>query len=1351
MIRNPLIRRRKSSRFQPGVSSRSCSEQREQRPAATAERRPAFQNTRYAFYRRFVAFLNNRFSSQGVARSTRVRPELCQLEDRLVPTLSFTPVFGPFTPDTTVSHNGAVLVNPSVVLIFEPGSYWNAPTGITVQDVDNAALNIANSSFTDPVGQYGSTGRTTISFSITEDVIPFTTNAAGVQGFRENDLSNAADGWMTYTDVTSAASDRSIYFVVTPPGVVDFDSGAWGYHRSRMHTENITGGSISAPVPFGWLGINVDGTQGATTQSEIDDVSRTFSHELVEARTDPYIFVDNGDPIGDANRFYPGANWFTHGFDEIADFEPDGRDYTYRLPNGTVVEPYWSQNTQSFVVADGNNQVFTLNPVWPLNGAGLPMPRNDKGEVDFLHQYDLVVNGDQTFNQDDAITIETIPSGIQAGGVLVTENGETVSFGAGQIRNLTVNAGAGNDTVTVESLPATVALTINLGGQSDDNVQITPTSGYASDVQGSVSIIGTAGNGHLTIDDHNAPANHQITDTINGNAIIRHDALLAIALPVDYTISFQGIGGLNIYTGNSTKSVAVQASQFHSPMIIDVFGTGSTSVIMNDTNTLDSGVVYSLESNDITRSSAFFGNPVTVGYENVASVTINASSSFAATYDIVSTVGKPVTINAGSQGNTFNVGDGATPLDANLATLNIVGSGTNNNLVLDDRGTEVSGLPETLSFDLSATATGGSVVRTHSITYTDAFGPFTLTSQETFNYSGIQNVAIFGGSVGSQFQINSTPSGTSTHLTTGDGADTMDLVASAGPLFIDNVSGIDSLTAGSAAPALGGNLQGITGPLTVSSSGGQVNLFLDDSSDTTGRTVTISPTVIAGLAPGQIQLTAGAVIPNTILGGQGSDTFHITSPAVKTFVRGGAGSDTLVGPDATSTWTIGGPASGTVDSASFTEMETLRGGSMEDLFRFQSGGTVPGVLDGGGGINTLDYSPDGGVAATVNLQLHAASRIKRGTAGGYGDIHHFVGSGAAGDNLVGLNTLNNWSITAANAGNVNGLAFSGFENLFGGSMTDNFKFGPAGSVTGTINGQSGTDRLDYSGNGGAAISVSLQTSAAARIHSGQPGGFTSIESIIGSSSTADTLVGANTTNLWQITGTSAGQVNTVAFQNIERLIGGSSVDTFKMSPAGRITAIQGGGGSDWLDYSLFPAANPVQVNLTTGSATNVGGGRAGAAAGIKNAIGGSGNDSLIGSTAGSILIGGAGADTLTAGGGRSILIGGAGADTMTGGGADDLLIGGTTSFDMDKAALAAILNEWQRTDETYAQRIADLRAGTGFALGHKLVLGTTVLDDAFVDVLKGNGGLDWFFANLGPSGTTDTIQDRNTGGAEQVN
>ena len=149
---------------------------------------------------------------------------------------------------------------------------------------------------------------------------------------------------------------------------------------------------------------------------------------------------------------------------------------------------------------------------------------------------------------------------------------------------------------------------------------------------------------------------------------------------------------------------------------------------------------------------------------------------------------------------------------------------------------------------------------------------------------------------------------------------------------------------------------------------------------------------------------------------------------------------------------------------------------------------------------------------------------------------------------------------------------------------------------------------------GTAITVNLQTLAAPRLKGGNPGGFANIESLVGSSSTGDTLIGANVNNLWQITSTSAGQVGTLAFLNIEHLMGGTGIDTFKFSPApAESPSIKGGGNlGDWLDYSLFPATQPVSVNLATGSATSVGGGAAGAATGIQNVSGSAGNDTLVG-------------------------------------------------------------------------------------------------------------------------------------------
>jgi Ca2+-binding RTX toxin-like protein len=160
----------------------------------------------------------------------------------------------------------------------------------------------------------------------------------------------------------------------------------------------------------------------------------------------------------------------------------------------------------------------------------------------------------------------------------------------------------------------------------------------------------------------------------------------------------------------------------------------------------------------------------------------------------------------------------------------------------------------------------------------------------------------------------------------------------------------------------------------------------------------------------------------------------------------------------------------------------------------------------------------------------------------------------------------------------------------------------------------------------------------------------------------------------------------------------------------------------------------------TGTATGVAG-----VSGIENATGGSGNDTLIGNSAinvlsggngNDILIGGGGNDTLNGGNDQDLLIGGTGSDLIHGNSSDDILIGGTTVFanettqTVNLTALDAILAEWQRTDETYSQRVAHLLGtSTGGLNGSYLLNSSTVFNDGSVDTLFGDAGLDWFLAS----------------------
>jgi extracellular elastinolytic metalloproteinase len=140
-------------------------------------------------------------------------------------------------------------------------------------------------------------------------------------------------------------------------------------------------------------------------------------------------------------------------------------------------------------------------------------------------------------------------------------------------------------------------------------------------------------------------------------------------------------------------------------------------------------------------------------------------------------------------------------------------------------------------------------------------------------------------------------------------------------------------------------------------------------------------------------------------------------------------------------------------------------------------------------------------------------------------------------------------------------------------------------------------------------------------------------------------------------------------------------------------------------------------------------------------FGGAGDDHLEGGGGNNVLVGGDGNDSLTGGRGRDLLIGGAGSDDILGKGGDDILVGGTTAWDVNQAALNALLQEWTRADADYATRVAHLRGDLAGGLnGTYLLNSTTVFDDGAADALTGGSGTDWFWAGLG-----DVIRGRKAG------
>ena len=127
---------------------------------------------------------------------------------------------------------------------------------------------------------------------------------------------------------------------------------------------------------------------------------------------------------------------------------------------------------------------------------------------------------------------------------------------------------------------------------------------------------------------------------------------------------------------------------------------------------------------------------------------------------------------------------------------------------------------------------------------------------------------------------------------------------------------------------------------------------------------------------------------------------------------------------------------------------------------------------------------------------------------------------------------------------------------------------------------------------------------------------------------------------------------------VDSVLGGDGNDTINPGTGGFQSGevFDGGAGTDLLEFGTY--ANHYRVDLSLGQFDTISGGFLSTLTNIENVNAGSGNDSIIGSTAGNVLDGGAGNDTLEGRSGNDTLLGGVGNDTLIDSGAGSLLDGG---------------------------------------------------------------------------------------------
>lgn len=186
-----------------------------------------------------------------------------------------------------------------------------------------------------------------------------------------------------------------------------------------------------------------------------------------------------------------------------------------------------------------------------------------------------------------------------------------------------------------------------------------------------------------------------------------------------------------------------------------------------------------------------------------------------------------------------------------------------------------------------------------------------------------------------------------------------------------------------------------------------------------------------------------------------------------------------------------------------------------------------------------------------------------------------------------------------------------------------------------------------------------------------------------------------------------------------------------------VFSVWDGGGNDTLDFSGFTQNQKINLNET--SFSDVGGlvGNVSIAKGVtvENAIGGSGNDLLIGNAAANVLKGGAGNDIIFGGGGADQLWGGSGNDTFVFGASSDSKPGAADKiFDFTSGS-----DKIDLTGITKGAGLTFVNAFTGHAGDAVLSYASgTNLGTLAVD-FSGHGVADFLVTTVGQAAVSDIV------------
>jgi hypothetical protein len=769
--------------------------------------------------RRWIERFVGRGSGRRKPAARRRAPlEVEALEQRTVRTLVVTPHF---KYPTESDQGGLRLNSPPIYLIFW-GTYWATtasngdPSKPSAAEVTTALKGVVGSAYLSGLTQYGVDGRA----SVASPGVIQNNNPPG--NFGDSDIAGEVADQMYAGNVPAVivhglpnmAYGTGIYVVVTPPGLTSPNEGNGASDNGTGFSFNLVRGC--AEMQDIWLGgLSANGDPNNATV--LDYYVGNFSHELAENITDPLAggsFLSWKDAITvTPNSPNPAANpaWTGGGDTQVCDAE--AQLYTYRirngvLPNGLLVQSYWSQKDKAYLIPDGTPENFYLTPINPTNSTGL---------TGSMEQYTLAVNGDG----------KTMTIGDDAGRLKIAVNGtDSVEFDAGQITSITVNSSSGNSHVVVDDEGAVTKVSsitdTDTGGSSQLTVK-RPLGGTLTDT------LSAANSGSLPLGGLTVSYNKVATVTLSPTKTITNLTLKGgqFATELD-TVSDAGAGSVQFDGAMSDHGTLSYSSVTEVDDLVGIQSaeydfTGSKGISLPYVAVADGPVLNGVQTTSLQQSFAYLEGSGSwwtwnyytvmdpVEFANKGDVTVqggpqNPTTAFNATIDLDNP--HPA---AGLSTLEIDPGAGTTKVNVEITPKSVATTVTNDgvwynleSVILNTPSQGVQAINGTVDVEdpnyysgaktnLLIDDTGDKKGRT-SVNLTD--GRLTGLAPAKITWAAVSSLSVTGGSGGNSFNVFSQGKLPITTLNAGNGGDTFTVsvyAVSAYQLTVNGGKGYDEL------------------------------------------------------------------------------------------------------------------------------------------------------------------------------------------------------------------------------------------------------------------------------------------------------------------------------------------------------------------------------------------------------------------------------------------------------------------------------------------------------------------------------------------------------------------------------